>query len=162
MPEEEINYEEEIRIDPEMLDFEWIEQPNKMMKYCSIYARASRDVDLAKETLDIVRAELNRDMRAHPEKFGINVKITEDVIKNNIILQSDYIAANHALIEKKYFEEMARSAVRAFDQRKDALENLARLHGQSYFAGPKVPHDLTGYNRWRKEYNPKISIKRNK
>jgi len=27
-------------------------------------------------------------------------------------------------------------------QRKDALENLVRLHGQQYFAGPKMPRDV--------------------
>ena len=37
---------------------------------------------------------------------------------------------------------MAQGAVYAFEQRKTSLENLVRLHGQQYFAGPKMPRDL--------------------
>jgi len=158
---EEMNYEEDIRIDPEMLEYEWIDQPNRMLRYCTILANASRKLDLAKENLDIVKAELDRDVRSDPEKYGITTKITEDLIKNTIILQGDYVAANHAVIEGKFYEDMAKSAVRAFDQRKDALENLVKLLGQSYFAGPKIPHDLSKTS-WKKTDNPKISLRRSK
>jgi hypothetical protein len=33
------------------------------------------------------------------------------------------------------------------DHRKSALENLVKLHGQQYFAGPMVPRDLT--HEWK-------------
>jgi hypothetical protein len=46
---------------------------------------------------------------------------------------------------------MAQAAVNAFEQRKSALENLVRLFGQSYFAGPKMPRDL----HWEKEEKEK-------
>ena len=35
--------------------------------------------------------------------------------------------------------------------RKDALENLVRLHGQSYFAGPTAPHDAKFIQEARKK-----------
>jgi len=156
---ENINYEEDIRIDPEMLDFEWNEQAEKMLKYSTIAANTAHKVDLAKENLDIVKAELSRDIRIDPDKFNIDSKLTESIVENTIILQSEYIAANHALLEAKYLADMAKGAVRAFDQRKDALENLVRLLGQQYFAGPKTPHDVS---QWKKKDNPVISLKRNK
>lgn len=159
---EENEYAEDIRIDEEMLDWEWIDQPNRMLKYCNVLAKTLRDLDLAKEDLDVVKAGLDKDIRSDPEKFGITGKITEALLDNTITLQADFIAANHKYIECKYEAEMAKSAVRAMDQRKDALENLVRLHGQSYFAGPRTPHDLTSTKpQWRKEYNPKISTKGN-
>ncbi len=150
-------YEEDIRIDGEMLEFEWMDQPMKMLKYCEKYASAIKQESFAKENLDICKAELDKAIRTTPESFGITGKITEETVKSTILLQADYIAANHAYIEASYEAEMAKGAVRAFDQRKDALENMVRLHGQSYFAGPKVPHDYTSTkDKWKKSDNPKI------
>lgn len=135
-----MDYENDIRIDDQMLDVEWLEQPEKMMKYCTLAAEARRDLDLAKEKVEFVRATLDSNIRKEPSKFGIE-KITEGAIGNIILLQKEYIDANNVLMQAKYEADLASSAVRSFEQRKDALENLVRLHGQSYFAGPRVPHD---------------------
>jgi len=146
-----VNYEDDLRIDEEMLDWEFLDQASRMMKYCTIYAEAIKHESLAKETFDICKAGLDKDIRTDPEKFGITGKITEEMVKNTIFLQADYTAANHAYIEACYESEMAKGAVRAMDQRKEALENMVRLHGQSYFAGPKVPHNLAETKfKWKK------------
>lgn len=151
-----MNYIEDIRIDEQILDVEWLEQADKTMTYCIQQADAMRTLEYAKEKLDITKAERDKDIRSNPEKYGIS-KITETVVENTIIIQADYIAANHAMIEAKYEYEMAKNAVKAFDQRKDALEALVKLHGQSYFSGPKVPHDISKErSTWKKQDNPKI------
>ena len=59
------------------------------------------------------------------------------------MLQPNYKEASQELIDTKYKAEMVRAAVSAIEHRKDALENLVRLYGQQYFAGPKVPRDLS-------------------
>lgn len=155
-------YEDDLRIDEEMLEFEWKDQPQRMMKYCSMHAEAIKNENLAKENLDVCRAELDKAIRTNPETYGIAGKITEETVKNTIILQADYIAANHAYIDACYEEEMAKGAVRAMDQRKDALENFVRLHAQSYFAGPKIPHNLAElrFKRNQQTLPPPPQIKR--
>jgi hypothetical protein len=145
-----MNYEDDIRIDDQMLDVEWLEQPEKMLKYAQIAARARLDLDLAKEKVDVVKAELDRAIRSDPASYGIE-KITETAVQNMIIIQPTYVTANNAMIQLKYEADMAQGAVRAIDARKDALENLVRLHGQSYFAGPRVPHDDLAALRERKK-----------
>ena len=136
-----LNYEDDIRIDEEMLDVEWIEQPTLFLKYASHLANTQRDLDDVKQKLDIMKAELDIEIRKNPSQFGIE-KITEGAIQSAVLTNTGYQAMYEALLDTKYENDMAKNAVQAMNMRKDALENLVRLHGQSYFAGPKVPHNL--------------------
>jgi hypothetical protein len=113
-----------------------------MMKYAQISASARKTLDEAKEELEFVRAELDKAIRSNPDRYDID-KITEAVVIATITIHKDYQKASSVLINAKYENDMAYGAVKAIDARKDALENLVRLHGQQYFAGPKVPRDLS-------------------
>lgn len=144
-------YEDDIIIDESGLDTEWLAQPALMLKYGRAAAQAGRAFDLAKEKLEIVIAELDKDIRKNSDDFEIS-KITESVVEHTIRIQPSYLSANGECVEAKYEFELSKYAVRAFDQRKLALENLVRLHGQQYFAGPQVPRDLTKeWERKRKQ-----------
>lgn len=137
-----MDYEKDMKIDPNALDVEWLEQPNLMMKYGRIAAQTKVDMDMAKEKLEVVKAELDKDIRLNPEKYDI-AKLTESVVTNTIILQPEYKEASEVYIKASYEFNMARYAVQAISDRKDALENLVKLHGMQYFAGPSVPRDLS-------------------
>jgi len=137
-----MNYNDDIQIDETSLDVEWLLQPGLMMKYARHAAQAELEHDRLKEALDVVKAELDNAIRTDPEAFGIG-KVTEAAITGAIILHSDYKDASERYLQGKFEFTMAKNALRAFEQRKEALENLVKLHGQQYFAGPKVPRDLT-------------------
>lgn len=146
-----MDYEKDIHIDPTALDVEWLEQPNLMLQYARVAVTARRDADLAKEELEMVKAELDKDIRTNPDKYGI-AKITEGVVTNTILLQLEYKEASEKYINAKYEQEMSRYAAQAISDRKDALENLVKLHGMQYFAGPSTPRDLVGeWDRLQKE-----------
>lgn len=136
-----MNYEQDIRIDETALDVEWLEQPALMFRYAQMCAEARQEFDKAKENLDLVRAELDRAIRANPDSYDIE-KITDKVVENTIPTQDEFKEASTALIEAKFQLDIAYGAVKAIDARKDSLENLVKLHGQSYFAGPKMPRNL--------------------
>lgn len=137
-----MDYEKDITISPDNLDIEWLEQPSLMIKYAQHAAQMRKEVDEAKQNLDVVRAGVDKDIRSNPEKYELG-KITEAVVQNAILSIPEYLEANQQLIDAKYEADMARAAVQAMEQRKDALENLVRLFGQQYFAGPKMPRNLT-------------------
>lgn len=137
-----MDYSKDIEIDQSALDVEWLEQPRLMFKYAKMCAEAKRNLDLTKERLDVIRAEVDRKVRSDPKEYGIT-KITESGVANTILTVPEYQAASRDLIEAKYEFEMARAAVSSVEQRKDSLENLVRLHGQQYFAGPSIPRDLS-------------------
>ena len=137
-----MSYEDDIRIDETALDVEWLNQPRLCLKYSQELAQAKKEVDRAKEKLDVVRAKIDQEIRKEPLTFGIE-KITEASVQSNIVIHKLYRSAETELTEAKYKSEMIRAAVSAIEHRKDALENLVRLYGQQYFAGPKVPRDLS-------------------
>jgi len=137
-----MNYEQDMTIDPDALDVEWIEQPRLMMQYSRHAAKTRLEVERKKEELDIVRAGLDMKIRVDPEKYGI-VKLTESVVSSTIITQKEYMVANEEFLLLQYESNMVQGAVRALEGKKTALENLVKLHGQQYFAGPSVPRDLS-------------------
>ena len=141
-------YEKDIEIIPDELDVAWIEQPTLMFRYASKVAEASKVWDNAKERLSIVRADLDKQIRDFPEKYGIE-KITETVVSNTILKQSEYQQANQDVIDTQYDFNIARAAVTALENKKVALENLVKLYGQQYFAGPNLPRDIN--KEWEKK-----------
>ena len=159
-----MNYEDDIRIDETSLDIEWLEQAALFLRYSKNAALREKEKDQAKEALDLVKSELDRDIRTNPEKYGIE-KITDKVVENTIPTQDEYKEASEAFISAKYEWNVAKGAVDAFNQRKEALENLTRLNGQNWFAGPKVPRDLREQREmFQKKVNERIGtrIRRNK
>jgi hypothetical protein len=155
-----MNYEQDIRIDDSALDIEWCEQPALFWKYAKYAAQCRKDVDFAKQKLDVTKAELDNDIRENPAKYGLE-KVTDKAIEAVIVTCEDYKVAYKAFLDAKFESDMSSSAVSAMNQKKEALENLVRLHGQSYFAGPKIPRDL---RKERTEFtktssNEHISIK---
>jgi hypothetical protein len=137
-----MNYEKDIEIKCDQLDLEWLDQAALMIKYGRISAQANLDRDKAKVELDLVKAELDKAIRKAPEKYGLE-KVTETALLNAITSHSDYLSAQELYQQAEYEASVAKSAVYAFDARKTALENLVKLHGQQYFAGPRIPRDLT-------------------
>lgn len=136
-----MNYERDIRIDETALDVEWLEQASLMLKYTKYMAQCAMSVDQAKEKLDVVKAELDFKIRSDPEKYEI-VKITEAVVSNTTLLSQEYKDANAELLQARYDYDIAKAAVSAMHARKDALENLVKLHGMQYFAGPRMPRNI--------------------
>lgn len=138
-----LDFKEDIKIDPSILDVEWLMQPQLFMKYAEALATAEKRVDRAKEVLDITKAELDSAVRSDPEPYTMSdKKPTEGQISNIIAQQPEFKEKLKAFNDARSEVRILIAAVRAFDQRKVALENLVRLHGQSYFAGPLEPRDL--------------------
>lgn len=136
------DYEKDMRIDESALDIELLEQPQLMMKYTKIEAQAEKELAVKKEDLDILISELDQQIRQSPEDYDLE-KVTEKALMSIIHSDDSYKAANAEVIDANYHLKMARGAVRAVDARKQSLQDLVKLHGQQYFAGPSVPRDIT-------------------
>lgn len=159
---EEINYERDVTINQDALDVEWLDQPKLTFKYTAHESKCRKELEELKSELDIVSADLDKAIREDPEKFGLP-KITETAIRNVITAHPDFKEVQQAVRDAEYELNMAQAAVRSIYAKKDALENLVRLFGQQYFAGPKVPRDLS--KEWQTRQNQrssdrKVKIKR--
>ena len=157
-----MNYEKDIQIDPDQLDVEWLNQPALMMKYTRHAADMKAAVEKARQNIDLVKAELDKDIRQNPEDYALE-KVTEGALTAIIQSSKKFIKANDAHRDAKYEADIASGAINAFEHRKRALENLVTLHGQQYFAGPSIPRNLC--KEWeesghQKAADSKIKLKR--
>ena len=126
-----------ISIDQNALDKEWLRQPELMYDYSVQLADARSAMDLAKNKAEVVYAQLDADIRANPTQYGIN-KISETAIKNAIASEKAYRISQRKVLETRHELDILQAAVTALDHKKQALQNLVTLHGQSYFSSPSA------------------------
>jgi len=155
-----MNYEQDIKIDEDALDVECLEQSRLMLRYTKHQAHCQAEEEDAKEALDLKKAELDLAIRSDPEAFNI-AKITESVVNSTILSEGGFQKASKEYQEARFENNVAKGAVRAMESRKHMLEGLIRLHAQQYFAGPKVPRNLSEeYQRKQQAADSKVKMKR--
>lgn len=137
-----LDFEEDILIDESALDVEWLNQSDLFFKYSAALAEADRIAKRAHENLKTIRSELRLEAAEGGEDL-IGTKPTADNVDAWVRIQDTYKKAKEDFHKREYEADILRGAVFAMRQRKDALENLVRLHGQSYFAGPTEPRNLS-------------------
>lgn len=148
--------EQDKNLDPDSLDVAWLEQPNLFYKYSSALSNAMKErnekiveVDEYKEKVNRVKAELDAEIRDDPEEFDLE-KVTETSIQSAIVRSDRYQSALQDYHEARKELNKAQNVVNQFytyvntmDQRKAALEGLAKLLNQQYFATPAEPKQLS-------------------
>lgn len=154
----DLEYEKDLRIDPDNLDLEWLDQPTRFRKYSEMLADADMEVKRAHEKLKTVRSELVLEVNNSPELAGVK-KATAPVVEAYYRTHEDYVGAKEAWMGAEHEADLLRVAVFAFNQRKAALENLVRLNGQDYFAAPSAPKELGDKMRELSEASGKKSAR---
>jgi len=137
------DFQQDLKIDPDGLDVEWARQPRLALKYHEAVARSRSKMERLKQQFDVKHAEVSRRIRKNPEAHGME-KQTERAVELAVALDREIRELNDQLIDAKEELELLQAASRAIDHKRDALENLVRLHAASYFAGPTTPRDLRG------------------
>jgi len=132
-----LNWHEDLAIDPHRLDEEWLNQPALLMKYSELCAQSIHDYDDAQHACELTKAQTAHDARIDPDSFEIG-KPTESAIKEAVALDEECKVATAKMHRAKHITALLQSATRALEQRKCALENLVRLHGQGYYSEPSA------------------------
>ena len=146
--ETKLDWKNDVSISPDALDCEWVKQAALFGEYCMEQAGARAKLDAVKERLDVKVAGLGLKIRSSPATYGLD-KITEASVQAVTLLDAECAKVREEVAVAQYEYEVMVAAVRALDQKKSALENLVRLQGQNYFAGPSVPRDVGA--EWIKE-----------
>jgi hypothetical protein len=149
-----MDYQTDIRIDETALDVEWLEQSSLAMKYGKHWAICRKRLTEADEKVKVIRAELVAQANKNPIKCCNKDKPNAADIEAFYRNSQRHKEAKEKWVQAQYELDIAEIAKNEISYtRKVALENLVRLHGQQYFAGPKVPRDIT----WeRKEKQKKV------
>jgi hypothetical protein len=129
------DYEKDLTINEGRLDREWIEQPSRYMKYSELSAQWDSKAKRAKEKVEITKAELYKQIKEEASESGD--KITDKGIEASILTHKKYKEAMEEYLEANEKSSIYYSAVKAFEHRKSALENLVKLHIGGYFSTPK-------------------------
>lgn len=152
MEPEKLNFDEDVKINLLMLHTEWLDQPQRFHSYSKALADAERDLRELKTKVDVAKAELASDIRKNPAVYGCD-KVTEGVVaetlaralgegfKHDVTMAKTYRQLYNEHLDKEYEVDLCQAAVRAFDQRKAALEAEVKLHGQNYYATPTVAYE---------------------
>jgi len=138
---DENEFERDKLIDPNNLDLECLNQPELFCKWADRATLAEEYYEAAKFKTKVVEACLQNDARANPEKFGLT-KVTDTAIKATALIHDSHQEAYKAEIEAQRILGLLKNAVRTMDMKKRMIEELGRLHGQKYFAGPSVARTL--------------------
>ncbi|MEM4359804.1 MAG: hypothetical protein QXT45_04690 [Candidatus Bilamarchaeaceae archaeon] len=125
----------DLEIDGHDLEDELAVLPMIVARYALIVANARRDLDLAKEELELVKAELGKEVRTNPESFGLS-KVTEAGVESAVIAASEYREAYSRYIDLRYDFEASSAALKAIEAKRDALLALSRLRGDSLYMAP--------------------------
>ena len=140
-------------IDPNALDEQWLMQPSLYRQYATQVARARDEVgnaeigvDVCKTELKEVEAEIRLDVTANFEQYGYKKVPTLDTITATLLTndkvkkaQGKLTSAKRTLNEAWTSVNRSQAIVSSLDQKKTALQELVRLHSQSYFATPWIP-----------------------
>ena len=156
---EKLDYEEDVRINESALDVEWLNQPALAMKYGRYYADCFKKLQEAEEHIQLVKAQLiNRANEDSENCLGKGVKPTAVNVEQYYRQHENHIDAKRDVIDAQYELNIATAAKNEISfSRKTALENLVKLHGQNYFAGPSVPRDLS-YEYGQSQLQEKTNI----
>jgi len=133
----EYNYKKELEIDIYNLDKELERQSVLFMKYAEAEVDASDERDRKKRALDVLRADLDKEIRSKdPKKYGIE-KFTEAAIAGLILTDERYKAAELEFLEKNKRTKLLGSAKEAFEQRKRMIEKLVDLYISGVYSVPR-------------------------
>jgi len=133
-----MGYTEDIQIDIDHLDAEWIQQASRYQFYAKREAIAMYERDQVADELSLCHAKLDASIRLNPEKFGIITKPTEAAILNTIKQQPEYAKTNKAFMDLLLKTRIISAAVKSFEHKKKALEKLTDLYLSGYWAKPRV------------------------
>lgn len=140
IPESEEERDSLVEIDEYHLDKEIYDQPKLMRRYSFKVADLKLLVAERKAAVDLVKAEIQLAVRLDPEAFGLK-KVTDSSVEAVILTRDEYKVALKKYNRAKHKLDQYQAIVTALEHRKSSLESAVKLHGQGYFAEPRVPKD---------------------
>lgn len=120
-------------IDRFHLEVEWVNQPQQYYVWAKKAADAQLAFDQAKSKLDLVDAEVAKDIRDDPVEYEID-KVTKDTVDAAVAMHPQHQAAVNKVNSTRHDLQVAQAAVNALEHRKRALTILAELWIREYYS----------------------------
>lgn len=147
-----LDYEQDVKIDQDALDVEWLEQADLARRYAKHVKARRREVARLEEKKKTIRAELIDYVNRNPDEATGKSKPNSADIESYYRRQQRYKDAVEELLDAQEDLDYAELAHQEISwTRKKALEQLVTMWLGEYFAGPKVPRNLAEELRKKKE-----------
>jgi len=160
-----LNYAKDMIIDPEALDIENLTQSDLERKYIEQLSNLRKEKDFDHEEIKTIRSELIRDAYEDPKGCcgrddgkPPTAPQTEAYYRTHVKYKQakeDFINSQDAYLVAQDMKDNIHFT------RSGAIDNLVRLHAQSYFEGPTVPRNLVDEFKYKKEKKEELAGKRN-
>jgi hypothetical protein len=139
MTEEYRDYKEDLQINIHALPAEWERQPQLFIYWAEEHAYAMQKRDKAKERVDLLRAQLDSDLRINFTEYGFTAKPTEAAISAAILQQPDYMTALEELSDANVNLNLMLAAKNGMETKRKALENLTQLQIAGFYGANTAP-----------------------
>jgi hypothetical protein len=91
---------QELEIDPDQLDVEWLRQPSLLFKYSNKLEKAKEKLSELKNEREVIKSDVQLEIRQKdPEDYGVD-KFTESIV-NSLVLNDKRVQSILKLIRKK-------------------------------------------------------------
>lgn len=150
---------EDLRIDEDALDREWLSQPELYLEYGEKLADAKEAEGNLKLAVERERAVAYLDISKNPVSYGLNEKPTKDAILATVSGLEEVQEVENDYNEAKKISSRLNSAVLAFEQRKSSLTKLTDLYLAGYYSEPKSKMRSTTTNTFKDNRKDRVSDK---
>jgi hypothetical protein len=146
-----------LEIDEFALEKEWLRQSKLYFEWAERVAKAKKDLDIHKNRLEVVKAEVSLAVRQFPKNHGIEVKPTEKLIEAVVVTDEQVTSALQTVAKIRHRCEVASAMVGALDHKKTALSKLVDLFLASYYAEPRTKANRESVEEMKKNraFKPK-------
>jgi len=136
----DFDFEKELSIDLDNLHEEWRSHAQIRKKYADEVSHCEKVAKKAHEKVKVVRSRLIKECKSNQ---ALSKRLTSDALREAYYrTHPDHEKAKDDLIQAEYNLGMAWNALKAFDDRKFALENEVKLWSRNYFATPREQREV--------------------
>jgi predicted component of type VI protein secretion system len=128
---------QDILVDKNDLTSGMMTQTGSIVYYGELCARAEAQVAHMKQAMELMEAQLIRDMRGVYVAKG-DAKVSETRLEKEIKLSPQYIRAQNSLRDAKYVHTLLLSIMDAFDHRRSMLIQSAKTMVNTFHGNPSV------------------------
>lgn len=129
---EDLDFEKDVSINKYRLDEECLSHASIYARYAEAQAEAKTKVSLAKDNLELVKAE--RGVEIREELANGEKKVTEALIAASVLKDEVVLAATNKLRKAEDVYAKLSVSVSAFEHRKSELDNLVKLYCAGYYS----------------------------
>ncbi len=128
---------DELKLSKDNLHFKALRQPSLYFEWAEKWATAVKIRDKIKEQLSIAISDASLDIRANPEKYGGDNKVTEAFITSRVPKHPEVKRLNDELIEAQYNVNLYDGAKKSIDHMGSRLDTLSKMFASGYFSSGK-------------------------